>query len=209
MAIVQNQLFSWQEVEASSEILRFHRVMEVLDDRRLIETLERERKGRRNDNPIAAIWNSLWAGIIFQHPTITSLRRELARNGELRQACGFDPILREAAVPSKDAYSRFFEKLMAHQDLVLEIFRGLVERLRDLLPDFGRHLSADGKAIHAWRKSDPDAKTGRKRTGERDEEAAEDSDENTMTWFGYKLHTVCDATYELPVSFRLTPANEH
>jgi len=41
MAIVQHQLFSWQDVEASSEILRFRRVMEILDDRRLIETLER------------------------------------------------------------------------------------------------------------------------------------------------------------------------
>ena len=27
-------------------------------------------------------------------------------------------------------------------------------------------------------------------------------------WFGYKLHLVIDALYELPVAFMLTPANE-
>jgi len=31
---------------------------------------------------------------------------------------------------------------------------------------------------------------------------------DTYFWFGYKLHMVVDALYELPVSFTVTPANE-
>jgi hypothetical protein len=32
-------------------------------------------------------------GIVFQHKTTESLRRELMRNGQLRQICGFDITL--------------------------------------------------------------------------------------------------------------------
>jgi len=37
------------------------------------------------------------------------------RNGELREACGFDPTLGGKAVPSKDAYSSMLKKLMKKQ----------------------------------------------------------------------------------------------
>lgn len=210
MATIPNLLFSWQAIEASPEILRFQRLLEGIDDRELIETLEDERKGKRNDYPIRAVWNSILAGIIFQHAEISSLRRELARNAELRQACGFDPILRERAVPSKDAYSRFFGKLARHADLVEALFHRLVERMKELLPDFGRSLAADGKAIPAWRKTDTDADIGRKQTGEPDAQADNAPNETkTVKWFGYKLHMICDATHELPVAFRVTRASEH
>jgi len=33
----------------------------------------------------------LLAGIVLHHPTIESLIRELARNGHLREFCGFQP----------------------------------------------------------------------------------------------------------------------
>lgn len=33
------------------------------------------------------MWNTLVAGVVFQHPSLASLRRELLRNGELRQSC--------------------------------------------------------------------------------------------------------------------------
>ena len=56
-----------------------------------MRVLEEERGKGRDDYPIRAVWNSLLAGIVFQHPTIESLRRELARNGQLRELCGFQP----------------------------------------------------------------------------------------------------------------------
>jgi hypothetical protein len=177
-----------------------------LDDRRLIAHLVADRKGRRDDNPIPAIWNSLLAGLVFGHESIAALRGELKRNGELRQACGFDPVKRSKAVPSKDAYSRFLEKLAEHVDLVLEVFEDLVERLDELLPDFGRCLAADGKAIPAWRRDDADAAVGKKKQGHPD---GEETVEVTYQWFGYKLHMLCDATYELPIAFEVTNAAVH
>ena len=56
-----------------------------------MRVLEEERGKGRDDYPIRAVWNSLLAGIVFQHPTIESLIRELARNGQLRECCGFQP----------------------------------------------------------------------------------------------------------------------
>ena len=53
------------------------------------------------------MWNSLIAGFVFQHPSIAALRRELLRNGQLRDLCGFDPFAGAAAVPSEFAYTRF------------------------------------------------------------------------------------------------------
>jgi len=54
-----------------------------------MQTLERERGNGRDDYSIRAVWNSILAGIIFAHPSTASLRRELLRNAQLRQICGF------------------------------------------------------------------------------------------------------------------------
>lgn len=206
MATVSHSLFSWQAVESSDDIFRFQRLLEGLDDRRLIAHLVADRKGRRDDNPIPAMWNSLLAGLVFGHAGPASLRRELRRNGELRQVCGFDPVKKEKAVPSADAYGRFLEKLAEHADLVMEVFEDLVARLAELLGDFGEHLAADGKAITACRRDDADAAVGKKKQGHPDGEGAA---EVTYQWFGYKLHMLCDATYELPIAFEVTNAAEH
>jgi hypothetical protein len=48
-----------------------------------------ERYKGRDDYPVRAMWNSLLAGIVFQHESVEKLRRELARNGQLREICGF------------------------------------------------------------------------------------------------------------------------
>lgn len=206
MATVTHSLFSWQAVESSEDIFRFHRLLEGLDDRRLMAHLIADRKGRRDDNPIPAIWNSLLAGLVFGHRGVAPLRKELKRNGELRQVCGFDPIKKENAVPSKDAYYRFLEKLAEHADLVMEVFEDLVSRLGELLGDFGKRLAADGKAITACRRDDADAAVGKKKQGQPD---GEEAVEVTWQWFGYKLHMLCDATHELPIAFDVTNAAEH
>ena len=65
------------------ELERLLMVRGVMPDEELMEALESERKGKRDDYPIRPVWNSILAGIIYQHPSIESLRRELLRNGEL------------------------------------------------------------------------------------------------------------------------------
>ncbi|GAW93514.1 transposase, IS4 family protein, partial [Calderihabitans maritimus] len=67
----------------------------------------------------------------------------------LREICGFDPWLGERAVPPSHVYSRFCRKLMEHIDEVEKIFTRLVDEISKLLPDFGRILAVDSKAINS------------------------------------------------------------
>ena len=100
MAIIpRRSLFSWKNVESKSDLDRLRLVLEVLPDEGLMVRLEQRRGRGRDDYPVRALWNSLLAGIVFQHESVESLRRELSRNGELRDLCGFDPLGGGQTVP--------------------------------------------------------------------------------------------------------------
>jgi len=211
--IIQQKIFSWKDVEASGEIERLRMVIEAIPDDGLMGALEADRKGRRDDYPIRPLWNSILGGIVYQHVSIESLRRELLRNGELRGACGFDPALGEKAVPSKDAYSAMLRKLIKKQELINRMFEEVVEELKRYLPDFGRHLAIDSKKIETYahsrrdsqESSDPEADWGYKTyKGKRADGSLW---EKISSWFGYKLHLLVDVTYELPVGYRVTKAS--
>jgi len=205
MAILpQPSLFSWTEVEQTDEIFRLRRVLEALPDAELIAALERDRKGKRNDYPIAAMWNAAVAGIVFGHPSGAALRRELARNGELWEVCGFDPLRRKLGV-SKFAWSRFLTGLRRRQSLIDQMFESTLATLAQLLPGLGRNLAIDGKAIATCGKKDPEARDGYKSYEEPDEKGQ--LRKIVQHWFGYKLHLVVDADYELPVAYELHGAD--
>lgn len=87
----QRQLFCWNEIDELGDLHRLRLVLESLPDERLMAALERRRGRGRDDYPIRAMWNSLLAGIVFQHASVEQLRRELSRNAQLRWLCGFDP----------------------------------------------------------------------------------------------------------------------
>ena len=210
--IIQQKIFSWKDVEASGELERLKMVIETMPDDELMKVLEGERKGRRDDYPIRAVWNSILAGIVYQHASIESLRRELLRNGELRESCGFDPAQGEKAVPSKDAYSSMLKKLMGKQEMIDRMFDGLIEELKEYLPELGKHLAIDSKKIESYARgrknpedsSDPDAEWGYKTyKGKRADGSIW---EKISSWFGYKLHLLVDTTYELPVGYKVTKA---
>ena len=216
MAIMpQTELFSWNQIEASSDMDRLRMALEAMPDEALMRTLEELRKGRRDDYPLRAVWNSIIAAIVFEHKSVESLRRELSRNAELRQVCGFDGFKGEAAVPSESVYSRFLNKLFAHQDAIDAMFDELVETLHSLLPDFGKRLAIDSKAIDSHGKPtdngkedgrrDTDADWGTKRYhGVRKDRSVW---EKVKSWFGYKLHLIIDADYELPVGYEVSKAS--
>ncbi len=92
----------------------------------------------------------------------------------------------------------------------------LVERLRAALPDFGKDLAVDGKAICsiARRQSKADTRDGR-RDCDADYGAksywVEREDGSTWKqikhWFGYKLHLMVDSNYALPVAWKITRAS--
>ena len=213
MAIIpQMKLFEWNEIQTLGDLERLRLVLDYMPDEEFMRTLERKRGKGRNDYPIRAMWNSILAGIVFQHDSVEKLRRELMRNGQLREMCGFD-----GQVPPPWVYTRFLKTLMEHGGLIEGMFNHLVQSLTEVLPDFGKHLAMDSKAISSFAKRknpsespdgrrDTDADYGKKKyTG-----VHEDGKpwEKIVKWFGYKLHLIVDATYELPVMFSLTKASE-
>ena len=149
MAIIpQLRLFGWNEIEQLGDLERLRLVLEYMPDEDLMRLLEEKRGNGRDDYPVRAMWNSVLAGIVFQHDAIEKLRRELGRNGQLRFMCGFKGRL----VPPAWVYTRFLKSLMNYTDEVDKIFKRLVDELRGILPDFGKHLSIDSKAISSFAK---------------------------------------------------------
>ena len=220
MAIIpQQELFSWEEIEELGDLERLKLVLEYLPDEKLMRQMEKERAQGRDDYPVRAVWNSILAGVVFGHPSIESLRRELKRNAQLRKLCGFDPLKGVAAVPPEWAYTRFLKSLMRHMGLMEEMFDSLVERVREALPGFGGSLAVDGKGIETHARARKKADVSHEPDGRRDGDAdwgvktyqGEHEDgtlwQKVKSWFGYKLHLVVEAEYELPVAFEVTRAS--
>ncbi len=204
-SIPQASLFSWEIVDTSPEIVRLGRLLDALPDRALLDALEGARKGRRNEYPQRALWRSVVAGVALGHASTASLIRELRRNAELRQVCGFDPLLGDRAVPRDYVFSRFQVRLEKFDDQMGKIFDALVAALGELLPDMGRDLAVDSKALAARGARAVDADTGTKRY---ESVRADGSVHVTETsWFGWKIHLLVDAKYELPVAFEVTEAS--
>ncbi|MBQ9631083.1 MAG: hypothetical protein IJR49_05815 [Treponema sp.] len=57
---------------------------------------------------------TLFAGTLFEHEKIESLRRELMRNTSLCCACEFDVIRGDECIPTAGAYSRFIANILKH-----------------------------------------------------------------------------------------------
>lgn len=218
MAIIHElNLFSWKDfqndIQHLGDLERFKLVIETIPDEKLIQTLIKLRGNGRNDHPIRAMWNSIIAGIVFEHTSIESLRRELSRNAQLREMSGFNPIFN--SVPSKSAYNRFISQLVAHEPIVREIFDSLVQELTILVPNFGINLAGDGKAIHSFGKPSKKDNRDKRHEGEADwgvkKYSGIDQDgnawEKVKSWFGFRIHLIVDADAELPVSYNVTKAS--
>ncbi len=65
--IRQMQLFSWKDIDSLGDLERLQLILNFLPDENLIRLLEKKRGNGRNDYPIRPVWNSIIAGIVFQH----------------------------------------------------------------------------------------------------------------------------------------------
>ena len=82
------------------------------------------------------------------------------------------------------------------------------------LNDFGEIMAADGKAIQSYAGKISKKNSGNK--GERDADWCRkeytitkpngEKVVKTKKWFGFRLHLLSDATYELPVDYEVTKA---
>jgi hypothetical protein len=208
-------LFTWQEVEARSDLERLRLVLDHIGDEELTRKLEEHRKWGRNEYPIRPVWNSVLAGIVYQHLSVDSLRRELSRNGQLRDQCGFNPQKGSGAVPPSWVYTRFLKLLFKFKREVDAMFDHLVDELKGLLPDLGLSVAVDSKGVDSAGRPtkqkqgdgrrDMDADWGKKAYhGQREDGTLW---EKVVTWFGYKIHLLVDTKYEMPISYQVTKAS--
>lgn len=217
--IAQPFLFSWHQIDAESDLSRLKLVLHVIPDDEFARALEQRRGNGRNDYPIRPTWNALLAGVVFQHPSAASLLRELRRNGELRDLCGFDPFAGASAVPTEDAFGRFLATVIECREELLKTMDRLVEMLAELLPDLGESQAIDSKAIRSFGKPVRDEEKAADADGRRDRDAdwgrkeykGKRKDGTTwkkvVRWFGFKLHLIVDAKHELPLAYILTKAS--
>lgn len=213
MAIIpQMNLFSWTDLDELGDLNRLRLVIDYLPDDKLMEILEKERRNGRDDYPVRAVWNTILAGVIFEHDSTESLRRELSRNAQLRWLCG----LEGSVVPPSYVYSRFMKKLFDYEEEIEAMFRTLVEQISEVLSDFGTSLAIDGKAIQSFAngknkqdkedgRRDIDADYGKKvYKGKREDGTIW---QKVIKWFGYKIHLIVDSIYELPMAYSVTKAS--
>ncbi len=181
-----------------------------------MKKLESHRDKGRDDYPIRPVWNSVLAGIVYQHESVESLRRELLRNGELREGCGFNPHKGSDAVPPSYVYTRFLKLLITFKPEIDFMFDTLVDTLKVLLPELGFSVAVDSKGVSSAGRPtketeedgrrDRDADWGKKTyRGQREDGSLW---EKVVKWFGYKIHLIVDTTYEMPIGYRVTRASE-
>lgn len=167
MRIIQAPLFDFEAFIADKGNDRLVIVLEALPAERLIVALEKDRWTGRKGYSARGLWSAFIAGILYQCHSIAEVARLPGRDKDIRMVCGFS----KDRLPGQDALERFLKKLVRQEKLLEECFTGLVERLRQLLPDFGTKLAVDSTDIEAYsnghRKSpsDWDARWGAKGAG--------------------------------------------
>ena len=177
-------------------------IFSAIDDEPLLSALARYRWTGRPGWSLRALWRAYIAGYTLGLPTTNALVRRLQDDPALREVCGFTG----GALPSRWTFNRFVSRLSHHADAVERVLAALTDRLHELLPDFGKGLALDASTVRSWsnpdkpRISDPEASwTGKAGRGK-----------NKTTWYwGYKLHLIVDAKYELPVTATVTTASPH
>lgn len=223
--ISQMSLFGYNENDNLGDLERLQMVIDHVPDEKIIHKLYKIRGKGRNDWPVEAMWNSFLASFVFEHQSISDLLRELKRNKQLREMCGFetktfkqkDRSIKIMLAPTNSAYTNFLNNLKDCKEEIQSAFNELVEYMYEHLEHFGEILAVDGKAIQSYATNYSKNKV---QDGRRDLDADWCRKEYTTSinekgekvikivkWFGYRLHLIVDATYELPVEYRLTKAS--
>ncbi len=216
-SIHEQDLFVWENFDFSSNLKKISSILKILPDEKLMKALETERGACGvNKYPVRAVWNSFLVGILVQHQSVESLRRELKRNPSLSKICGFNIFMGEQAIPSAGCYSRFLAKLTSdrYAPMVREIFEALRDQIKEQLPDYGESVAVDGKGIASYarkpgrikadRRGDHDADWGKHTVRWANENG---SGVKSKSWFGYALHLIADTKYELPLEYSVLPAS--
>lgn len=227
MHSLQRPLFDFNEFFALDESDRFLLVLQTINAEHLLRVLDGPHDAGPRGYRSRVLWSALVAGIVYRLPGVADLRRHLRTNPYLRYVCG---ITSAGKIPSAPTFSRFLDRLVQHADLLNSCGEDLVRRFAALAPGFGEEVAGDSSDIHAYARgkktgaADPDATWSAKgskeghatRSGKQSHPVRETTppgakkgkDADKYWWFGYKLHLLIDARYEIPIAATVTTAKE-
>ncbi len=216
--ISQISIFDYTEIENLGDLEKLKLFLENVNDDKLCKTLEEERKNGRNDYPIRAVLNSLYAMKIYGHRGVESLRRELKRNSQLRQLCGFKEgeykflKKRKHLIPPARVYSGLIKSLIRHKDEIEKINEELIKFMYENLEGFGEDCAVDGKYVDTYaqpfrKEICKDNRADHEATSSCKTYYMKDGTTKKEWHYGYRAHIICDTKYGLPIKSKVTPAN--
>ena len=156
--------------------------------------------GRPGYNP-ETILKAILVGYYKSIGSLAELARYLEDHREIASVCGFKD---DELTPSRSTFSRIISRLAKHQDLLDECLNIIAEGFRDLLPGFGEVVAIDCTPVPSY--SNPDNEPIS------DTEAGwivKEGSARKIWEFGYRLHLIVDANWELPIAKALTLAEDN
>lgn len=168
---------------------------------RLVKTLRAYRwTGRPGYNPETML-KALLVGYYKSIGTLAELARYLEDHREIASVCGFRG---DEPTPSRSTFSRFISRLTRHQDLLDECIEIMADGLKGLLPDFGKIVAIDCTSVPSY--SNPDNEPVSDPEGGW---IVREGSERKRWEFGYRLHLIVDANWELPIVKEVTLAADN
>ena len=216
--ISQISIFDYSEIENLGDLEKLKIFFENIEDDELCKTIETERKNGRNDYPVRTMLNLIYAMKIYGHRSVESFRRELARNSQLRIACGLSEGKykyfgeRKHLIPPARVFTGFLNKLKKFQNKLDEIFEEDVKFMYENLEGFVEDAAVDGKYLDSYGNQNYKNKANDNR-GEHEETNScktyymKDGSTKKEWHYGFRAHIICDAKYGLPIKKKVTPAN--
>jgi len=154
---------------------------------------------RRPPHPPLAMFKALIYQHLKQIPSWRKLALTIKSDRRLAETLGFQRS------PCHDSFSEFTRRI--GDNALNQIFLGLVERVRQLMPDLGKVVAIDSTLVDAYskprkkgsRKTDPDVAWG----------VSGEYLGKPIYTYGYKLQVTCDAKHDIPLSFMVSSANRN
>ena len=176
-----------------------------LDDEHLIEALIGPTRRGPKGHPVRTIWQCVITRYVLGLDSTRALIRLLENNPFVAEVCGIES---PDQIPHESTFSRFFKRLTAwkHIGKLKEVSRSLVRHHYAIYPGFGKRVALDSSTLKAWSnggktpKADTDAGWSIKKGTQ--------GNHKEIT-YGYKLHLLVDAEYELPIAANVSAGNVH
>lgn len=177
------------------------KVFSCLPESQLVAKLGFHRWIGRSGYPIRAMLRAHLASYFLNMRNTNNLIRRLQEDIALREMCGFSSY---GDLPDRRTFNRFMDRLGPHHELIEWCIDEVLGKLHEILPDFGKIIAIDATDVHSH--SDCDKKPAT--NVEAGFAIKESATKNRKKWtWGYKLHLIADAIYELPISMDITPGN--